>query len=184
MLIIKNFLDQSTCNQLNDWVELGVKNEWLGKGLNVATMGWDCKTRFTTRNYADRFDYPTVVYEVSDKITQALNIQDLQKSVIGGGKDGIVVSYVLPNGDVHKHMDPKEGDLEVLRCNVLTSAADAGGYLVVNGKKIDIEVGDLHCYLASNVEHEVTTVEGDTPRILWMFGYQCSIDRFSELNNA
>jgi len=181
MLIIKNFLDLQSCNQLNDWAELGVENKWLDIGLNATTRTWDCVTRLTTRNYADRFDYSSEIYAVQNKITEFLGIQDLPKSVVGGGKNGIVVSYVLPSGDVHKHQDPMEETLHVLRCNVVTQAADAGGDLIVDGQKIDVAVGDLHCYLASDVEHHVTTVEGNTPRILWMFGYQCSKERFDQL---
>jgi hypothetical protein len=181
MLIIKNFLDPQSCNQLNDWVKLGVENKWLDAGLNAKTITWDCANRLTTRVYADRFDYSSEVYAVQTRITEFLNIQDLPKSVVGGGKNGIVVSYVLPSGDVHKHQDPMEETLHVLRCNVVTQAADAGGDLIVDGQKIDVAVGDLHCYLASDVEHHVTTVEGNAPRILWMFGYQCSKERFDQL---
>jgi hypothetical protein len=68
-----------------------------------------------------------------------------------------------------------------LRCNVLTRKADNGGELYVGGNKIDINVGDLHCYLPSTVEHYVTEVKGKTSRVLWMFGYQCSVKRFNDL---
>ena len=44
------------------------------------------------------------------------------------------------------------------------------GQVYVENNKIDIEVGELHCYLASDYEHYVTEVKGETPRILWMFG--------------
>jgi hypothetical protein len=52
----------------------------------------------------------------------------------------------------------------------MTQAADNGAELFVDGSKIDIKTGDLHCYLASDFEHYVTEVKGNTPRILWMFG--------------
>jgi hypothetical protein len=100
--------------------------------------------------------------------------------VIGGGRDGVVVSYNL-YGDVFKHIDAMEGDLHVLRCNVMTQAADAGAELYIGDEKIKIGVGDLHCYLPSDVEHYVTTAEGNTPRIMWMFGYQISKDAFLKL---
>jgi hypothetical protein len=118
---------------------------------------------------------------VFDEITHFLGLHDATKSVVGGGKDGVVVSYTLPNGDVYKHIDPMEGDLHVLRCNVMTRAAGAGAELFIGGEKIDIGVGDLHCYLPSDVEHYVTTAEGDTPRIMWMFGYQISKENFLKI---
>ena len=180
MLIIKNFLSTSECNKLNEWVNLGVQNKWLDKGLSKGS-DWIYEKRLTTRPYAERFDYSPDVYDVQNKISNFLDIIDLLKSVTGGGKNGIVVSCTYDGGDVYAHTDPKEGGLEVLRCNVMTRAADDGGKLYVGGNKIDIKVGDLHCYLPSTVEHYVTEVKGETSRVLWMFGYQCSIKRFNEL---
>ena len=180
VLVFKNFIDRETCGQLNDWVYLGVQNKWLDKGLNRGD-NWNCQTRVTTRKYADRFEYPKVVYEVFNKITNTLNTHDLAKSVKGGGKDGVVVSCTSPGGDVYKHRDPQEGNLEVLRCNVMTRDSDSGGELFIGDNKIDIEVGDLHCYLPSTIDHYVTEVKGQTSRVLWMFGYQCSKERFRQI---
>jgi hypothetical protein len=52
----------------------------------------------------------------------------------------------------------------------MSQAADDGAELFVGGEKVDIKVGDLHCYLASDYEHYVTEVKGNTSRVLWMFG--------------
>jgi hypothetical protein len=174
VLIFKNFLDVSSCNQLNDWVDLGVENKWLSFG--------NSEGRVTTRNYGEKFEYPNIAYEVFDKITNKLSLQDLSKSVIGKGKNGIVASCTFPKGNLYVHTDPKEGELEVLRCNIMTRSAESGGELYVGGNKIDINVGDLHCYLASTVEHYITEVKGKTSRVMWMFGYQCSQERFNKLN--
>jgi hypothetical protein len=62
----------------------------------------------------------------------------------------------------------------------MTRAADAGAELFIDGEKIDIGVGDLHCYLPSDAEHYVTTAEGNTPRVMWMFGYQMSKEHWLE----
>lgn len=180
VIVLKNFIDQSTCEQMNEWVDLGVENKWLDKGISKGT-GWEYEGRVTTRNYAERFEYTQIVYDVFEKITETLKLNDLDKSVAGAGKDGVVVSCTFPGGDVYPHQDPKEGELEVLRCNIMTRDSDAGGELYIGGKKIDIEVGDLHCYLPSTLEHYVTEVKGETSRIMWMFGYQCSEERFDQL---
>jgi hypothetical protein len=173
----RSFLDAQTCQVMNAWVVSGVKNSWLDVGMSRGS-GWAYKDRLTTRNYGNRFDYPDVVHEVFDRITDALRLHGVPKSVVGGGKDGTVVSYTLPGGDVYPHKDPMEGDFHVLRCNVMTQAADAGAELFIGGEKINIGVGDLHCYLPSDVEHYVTEVQGDTPRIMWMFGYQISKEQW------
>ena len=170
VLIVKNFVSQDVCDILNDWVDEGVKNKWLDVGVSQGVAKY--KKRLTTRMYGDRFDYPETAYTTFDKITKHFGYEGVLKSVSGGGKDGIVVSCTFPKGDVHKHIDPKEGNLDVLRCNILTRKADVGGVLHVDGEQIDLDVGDLHCYVASAFPHYVTEVQGSTSRVLWMFGYQ------------
>lgn len=183
VIIKKNFLTSEECAQLNDWVDLGVQNGWLGLGTNRGT-NWKYDKRLTTRNYGDKFENPKVVHDVFAKITAQLNIEHLGKSTFGGGRDGVVVSCTKPGGDVYEHKDPMEGDLEVLRCNILTRKADAGGELFVGGTRVDAGVGDLHCYLASAVSHYVTEVQGETSRVLWMFGYQASPQDFAQIKVA
>jgi hypothetical protein len=176
----RQFLDRAVCESLNAWVDEGVEKKWLDVGRSE-NPSWAYKDRLTTRKYGTRFEYPAVVYQVFDEITRLLGLHDVPKSVVGGGRDGVVVSYTLSGGDVYKHKDPMEGELHVLRCNVMTRAADAGAQLFIGGEKIDIGVGDLHCYLPSDVEHYVTTAEGNTPRIMWMFGYQISKEDFLKI---
>jgi hypothetical protein len=176
----RNFLSSQECNALNDWVMLGVENKWLDVGMSRGS-DWEYQSRLTTRKYGDRFEYPKVVYDVFERITDYLGVHHLAKSIEGGGRNGVVVSYTMPNGDVYKHIDPMEGDRHVLRCNVMTQSADAGAELFIGGKKINIGVGDLHCYLPSDVEHYVTTAEGNTPRVMWMFGYQISKREFLQI---
>jgi hypothetical protein len=181
VLYKEKFINTEICQQLNKWVEEGLQKNWLGDGLDLE-KGWTSKVRKTTRNYADRFNYPQIVYDVSALITKFFNLEHLKKSVAGGGKDGIVVSCTYPEGDVHSHTDPLEQFGHVLRCNILTQKADKGGELYLKNKKINLEVGDLHCYLASDIEHKVTKVDGQTSRILWMFGYQITKQEFNELS--
>jgi len=183
IFIVKNFINESVCGELNSWVEQGVKDKWLDRGISRGS-NWSYEKRLTTRNYADRFEYPAIVYDVFGSITKELDVTDLSKSVTGGGKDGVVVSYTVAGGDTYAHIDPKEGRLEVLRCNVLTRKPTDGGVLFVGGEQIDLNVGDLHCYLPSTVEHYVTETKGNVSRILWMFGYQCTIERFNKIRNS
>ena len=170
VLIVKNFISQDICDSLNAWVDEGVKNKWLDLGISKGDQKYE--KRLTSRMYGDRFEYPDAAYETFDKITKHFGYEKIPKSVSGGGKNGIVVSCTFPEGDVYLHKDPKEGHLDVLRCNILTRKADVGGLLYVDGEQIDINVGDLHCYVASAFPHYVTEVQGSTSRVLWMFGYQ------------
>jgi len=181
VLLAPKFIDEKTCEALNAWVDEGIEKKWLDKGY-TPSGGWACEKRVTSRPYGDRYEYPPVVSEVFDKISEKLGLQNTPKSTMGAGKDGVVVSCTFPGGDVHKHQDPMEDvDLHVLRCNIMTRGADAGGELHIGKSKIDIGVGDLHCYLPSAIAHYVTPVEGNTSRIMWMFGYKISLEDFAQL---
>jgi len=164
---VKNFFTSSECNILNEWTKEGVKNKWLDIGFSKAVP---YSLRLTSRLYPERYTYPKLAYELSNCIRTFLEI-DSFPLIQGHGKDGMVVSYTFPGGDVYPHVDPrKENGLATLRCNVMTQAPDSGGILHVENQIVDIEVGELHCYLASEHEHFATPVEGQTPRIMWMFG--------------
>jgi len=183
VLLKKNFLSLQECAQLNSWVEEGVDKKWLDTAFDRPT-GFGYTKRLTTRAYGPRFEYPEVVYQISNMITDFLDLHSTPKSLAGGGKNGIIVSCTFPGGDLFSHTDGMDDGLHVLRCNVMTQAADDGAELFIGGNKIDIEVGDLHCYLASAVEHGVTEVKGTTPRIMWMFGYQITPKRFAQIEVA
>lgn len=166
--IVPNFLTQEEVIQLNNWAKLGVQKKWLGACPPV--NGNPIYSRFTTRGFGHRFKYPQFVRDLSEKIRKFVGV-DSYPIIEGHGRDGVVVSYTLPGGSVHAHRDPRGATgLATLRCNVLTQKADDGAELYVDGTKIDINVGDLHCYLVSEHEHVVKQVLGSTPRIMWMFG--------------
>jgi hypothetical protein len=165
--IIPNFVSNTELTELNAWANLGVQNKWLDEG-NIA--GGKTTTRLTSRLYPERYEYPQFVLDLSEKVRSFMGI-DGYSIVNGHGRDGVVVSYTLPGGDVFKHKDPAIAEgLAILRCNIVTQKADTGGELYVGDALVNAGVGDLHCYLASEHEHFVTTVEGNTPRILWIFG--------------
>lgn len=174
--IFPNFLEANTCSEMNKWVEVAVKNKWLDIGFDPS-VGRAYTKRLTSRRYNNRFKYPQIVYDVSERITKFLGLQDYPKSV-NGCRNGVVVSCTKPGGDVYLHKDPMENDLHVLRCNIMTSSAPSGGELYVGGEKTNINTGDLHCYLPSDVEHYVTENTSEYARIMWMFGYQMSKEDF------
>jgi len=166
--IYPNFATQEEINALNEWAELGVKNKWLDLGIRGGDMAYT--KRLTSRLYGDRYEYPQIVRDLSNRIRKFVGI-DTYPLIEGHGRDGVVVSYTMNGGDVHKHKDPfGPYNLATLRCNILTQKAEAGCELYVEGQHINIGVGDLHCYLASEHRHWATPVEGNIPRIMWMFG--------------
>lgn len=165
--IYPSFATQEEIDSLNAWAELGVSRKWLDAGIS---SGQPCSNRVTTRFYGDRFTYPPEAYSVFNRINSHLGLETYVP-ILGHGKDGIVVSYTMNGGDVYKHKDPKGSNgLATLRCNILTQKPQGGCQLFVEGQPINFNVGDLHCYLVSEHEHWATAVEGNVPRIMWMFG--------------
>jgi len=165
--IVKNFLSLKDCSLLNQWALLGVEKGWLSTGI---TSGGYTNMRLTSRLYGGLFTTPVEVLQISERIRQFCGVSQYPL-IHGHGRDGVVVSYTKPGGDVYRHCDPKSTDgTSTLRCNVMTQDADAGGDLYIGGEKTDVSVGDLHCYLVSEHEHWVEPVQGNTPRIMWMFG--------------
>jgi hypothetical protein len=164
--ITSNFITLEECFLLNSWVYEGVDKKWLDNGVckNVIT-----NKRLTSRFYGNRFEYPQKIMDIAKKVRSFVGVSNYP-IINGHGKNGVVVSYTKPGGDVYKHQDPKERGMSALRCNIITQAAEEGAELFVGGNKVDVKSGDLHCYLASDFEHYVTEVKGNTPRILWMFG--------------
>jgi hypothetical protein len=167
--VAKAFLSKEECDLLNQWVNVGVVSGWLDKGHAQIRSAFVDK-RLTSRLYGHRFNTPPEILAISKKVRRFVGV-DTYPLVTGHGRDGIVVSCTFSGGNLHEHVDPRNyHDLATLRCNVLTQKPEVGGILHIEGETVEVEVGDLHCYLASEHAHKVSTVGGNTPRILWMFG--------------
>lgn len=178
--IVKKFLSTDECTMLNQWVENGIKDNLFDLGFGLTDS---LSKRATTRRSGGRFKYPDEIIAISNKIREYVGVSDCPLVEGGHGRDGIVVSCTFEGGNVFKHFDPPvHPTLSTLRCNVMTQKPVDGGVLHIDGKPIDLEAGDLHCYLASEHEHHVDQVVGKTPRILWMFG--ALVDKKSWDNNV
>jgi len=164
----KNFVTPQECAELNTWVDKGVANKWLDVGISRGNHNYT--QRFTSRLYADRYEYPEIVRTISARIRKFCGVSEYGL-IDGHGRDGVVVSCTFPGGDVYEHQDPRSASgLSALRCNIMTRAADSGGVLRLDGDVVNLEIGELHCYLASEYKHSVSEVIGNTSRVLWMFG--------------
>lgn len=172
--IFRNFLSEEECKELSKIALKGVEEGWVGPGANSPGEYYYQK-RMTSRPYMSDAKYPEFAIKMSNKIRSFMGLQDypliLGYKNFKHGSDGIVVSVTYPGGNVTEHRDLRSDNGWVTyRCNVMTQSADSGGILYVDGNPIDINVGDLHCYYPSEQVHSVTDVEGNTARILWMFG--------------
>ena len=166
--IFKNFLTEEECKILTEIAITGVQEKWIGPGLSRGKFNY--QKRYTSRMHMYGKKYPSYVIGISNKIREFMNI-DQYPLIINHGSEGVVVSVTFNGGDVYEHCDPRsDKGWTTFRCNVMTQAPEDGGKLYIEDELIDLKVGDLHCYYASEQKHYVTEVEGNTPRVLWMFG--------------
>lgn len=165
--IARNFLTPEECAALNEWANQGIACGWLDTGVSREQ---NTQKRLTSRMYGDRFETPEIAQRVSKKTRAHAGVAN-HPLIEGHGRDGVVVSCTFDGGDTYEHQDPRAANgLATLRCNVMTQKPESGGVLYLEGKPVLLEVGDLHCYLASEHLHYVDQTFGGIPRILWMFG--------------
>jgi len=175
--VVKNYLDRASCEELNQWVLQAIDQGKIGTGITTPEGGHylqpervTAKHRFTSRMYSDNYVYPALVTGIFDRIKTELNLKNAAVSK-NGGRDGVVVSCTYPGGDVYPHKDPKEGvAVSLLRVNILSKTAQAGGTIHVENATFNLEQGDMMAYLVDEYEHYVEPVEEGGPRIMWMFG--------------
>lgn len=162
MRVFKGLLTRAECKKLNvlalGYLESGVLLQNGSEG------------RYTTRCVDEDFKFDGFVYEISNRIREAAGVQKY-KLEKGKGSNGVGLAVTLNNGYLKLHVDPRslEGFV-TYRCNVFSQKSDAGGELVIYDKVADLDIGDVHCFAASEEPHIVMPSKGTTPRILWMFG--------------
>lgn len=178
--IYKNFISKEECEILNKIALKGIEEGWVNKGIQDYKHNY--ALRYTSRLYMEDVEYPQFVYDMSDRIRNFLGIQKYPL-IVGHGKKGVVVSVTFQGGSVYEHKDPRSIDgMGTYRCNILTQKNEEGTDLYVDGKKIEIDVGDLHCYWVSEIKHHVTEAKGETPRIMWMFGCHMPLSKMANIN--
>ena len=169
--VVRNYLPVAECDELNAWVRDAITTNKLGFGVTSGHVEY--QLRYTSRFYADKFEYPQLVRDIHARIESDYNLTKWHDPIHPHAKDGTVVSATMPGGDVYLHTDPMAtSTLDTLRCNILTSETQ-GGTIWVGDQSYQLQKGDMVQYLVSRHEHKVEPVignEGDL-RILWMFGW-------------
>jgi hypothetical protein len=156
-------LNNQDLKTLNHWV-VDNKDSVVFKDAN---MGGN---RLTTR-YTDnkKFTFPEQAYCIRQKLSKVL---DFQIEIVPNFKDGMVASYALPGDTCYAHRDPRYvPELWTVHCNVILTAPQKGGELVVDGTHYEMPVGKFICYPVSEVTHKTLKIFGLTPRIMWVFGF-------------
>jgi hypothetical protein len=81
-------------------------------------------------------------------------------------------SYGTEGDECESHTDPiwHMGYI-TYHFNILLTQPKRGGDVVLPNQVMSLNKGDLMYYPVSHVEHSTTLLEGDVPRILWVYGF-------------
>ena len=178
--VVKNYLPEEKCNELNNWVIEAILSNKLKLGLTTSGKETleqyfvQTPNRFNSR-YGDRnYEYPQLVKDIREQIQSEFNLTKWKNPIHPHGRNGVVVSATKNNGDLYFHRDPVGGMLpkELLRCNILTSETE-GGLIWVGNESYQPKKGDMMQYLVSRHIHGVEKViaKENEYRIMWMFGW-------------
>jgi hypothetical protein len=88
-------------------------------------------------------------------------------------KNFLGINY-LPETSVHFHKDPAPHNYSHVRCNWVISKPAHGGNPIINGKEIEVSIGDLWICYASEEIHGTSPINEDT-RIILSFGALISL---------
>lgn len=163
--LVKNFITQEEAIALNMFVLNSVaKNEF-----SYGTASFNGSKHLVSR-FNKELEFPKLAMQIKDRIQQRLKLEDKDTHTLWN-KSGIIVSCSFNGSEVVPHKDVKQYDKSLLRCNVLSSAAEKGGVLTVEGKEFELDALSMYLCLVSEYTHSVSKIEGETPRILWQFGF-------------
>jgi hypothetical protein len=181
--IIPNYLENDKCELLNAWMRGNIAKGNIKIGITgdgYSTKRWPAPLRYTTR-FSEEYKYPQLVRDIHKQIETEFNLTKWAEPKHTHGKDGVVVSATMPDGDVYEPTDGVDGQepKHTLRCNIITSETK-GGLIWVNGESYQLKKGDMMQYLVSKYRHSVDKVigqDGDL-RIMWMFGWYVDADEW------
>ncbi len=168
VFVIKDFVNKEL-DALNTWA-LDNYTKPFFKDSNMGIPG----TGFTTRYNSEKDEiikFPKEAYEIKEKIVKALDIKSY-KNPFRLQNNEIVCNIAFNDAEIRKHKDPIwYPETYTFHCNILSSKSEQGGNTYINDELFSVNAGDLLCYDVSNKEHVVDKVIGDSPRILWIFGF-------------
>jgi hypothetical protein len=164
--IIKNFASEDEIEQLNLWTINNYKKHFF-LDANMGIPG----TRLSTRYFNDcsQLNFPKETFSIKQRI---INVLDLKNFKMPGFCHGIVNGIGFNDGDIYEHTDPVwHENTYTLHCNIISQKPEVGGVTYIEGEKYETDPRDLLVYPVSEKKHNVDTIRGETPRILWVFGF-------------
>jgi hypothetical protein len=175
--IVKNFITDQEVKVLNQWTLDHYKNPYF---IDARMNEDEEKTRFTTRHADERYgeyqdykvQYPKEVYDVQKRLFNYLKVKENTIAPWPSFTDGIVTTIAFPPGSCCKHIDSVYYEnTYTLHCNFVTQNPESGGITYVEDISYQFDKNDMIMYITSHLEHGVTEISGNVPRILWVYGF-------------
>jgi hypothetical protein len=164
--VVRNFITEAERNELNTWCLDNCKDPGLFRDANMGKKNTRLTTRYTQK---DTLIFPDIAYTIRKRIIEHLEITNF---LVPDFKDGIVCGIGYNSGDIYEHKDPVwYPGTYTLHCNVISQKPEAGGVTIIEGIEYETNETDLLCYPVSELPHSVNEIQGDTERILWVFGF-------------
>lgn len=163
--IIPNFIMQEEAAILNDYTFNSINENKFECGRTSFNGNKHLVSRFN-KNLV----FPEVAMQIKNRVQKLLRLENNDTNTLWN-KSGIVVNCSFNGAKVIPHKDVRQGNKSLLRCNILSSAADKGGVLTVENEEFKLDALSMYLCLVSEYTHSVSTIEGNSPRILWQFGF-------------
>ena len=91
---------------------------------------------------------------------------------------GRVISLILPGGFIHRHTDAYQHgaagcspERHHLRCNIVVALRHPSARPIIEGEALDVAERDMWAFVASKRMHQTEILRGDTPRVVYGFGW-------------
>lgn len=171
--VLENFISAEEASVLNKFTLDGIASGDFKEGVTSKHLN-PPNVQMVTR-FSPEIVFPRTALDIQDKLKVLLGLKDSDVYTFFH-PTSIIVNCSFAPARVFRHKDHKQNGLSLLRCNVLSSAPEAGGVLHV--EDVPVEQPELSVYfcLVTDYYHHVTAVEGNKPRILWQFGFNVEKD--------
>lgn len=189
--IVKNFISEKEAKILSNWTTNNYKKPYF---IDPKMNNDVNQTRFTTRhanvreglNHSNyKVKYPDQCYDIQNRIFTYLNLTKRNLLPFPFFTDGIVTTICFPPGSCVRHKDPVYySNTYTLHCNFCTQLPEDGGTTIIEGEEYKINNKDMLIYITSHLDHEVTECFGQTPRILWVYGFFIDNFHLNEIFNV
>jgi len=180
--ILRNFLFKDDVEALNQWTLDNCHLDFFEDAcMDPDNHGTRFTTRFPNEEIAPNLNYPKSAHAVRQRIINYFHLEGYKSPP--SYSHGIVNGIGYDGGRIENHIDPTYyPNTKTVHFNAITQQAHKGGHTIIGGVEYtDINSTDLLIYQVSEIHHEVTPTEGDTARILWVFGFCLDDEKVQEI---